>query len=429
MLLSLSCVAPSSYPRTCPQVWIPAMLAFLPNTLWLVPYCPCWLSSLSAVLGFSRPGVCHVLKAMLDASALNRSVFILRCNFQGHLRLVIFPAGTSHFYSCRVLTPVTVLSPVPSGNTGSTKTVWLENINDWAAAQKVKGSSSVWVMSTSRPPAWPTRTLRIPRLTLCTCRSELVALHRRTEHPGVCSVTFPIKAAVLYVRLFLWMVLADPLLMSPWPCQWCSHAAVFKCVVHGVRRMPSSAHWCQQDPPANRRQRPPSGSPSQMPHAWCLLLLMTPPARGGDQLYIKHPLPPADHSHYVLRPQIQTHEAETSKNLPRKHIFRWEGQKLAGVPSEGSEALSHRTPHPRLSPALLTAAWDGGEWLHQNSRFSSETKFTHSAQALAIWGVRDFSEVGEVVDMFHDFSISLFFFFWWCQHLMVKRNSVLGQLV
>ena len=121
MLLSLSCVAPSSYPRTCPQVWIPAMLAFLPNTLWLVPYCPCWLSSLSAVLGFSRPGVCHVLKAMLDASALNRSVFILRCNFQGHLRLVIFPAGTSHFYSCRVLTPLTVLSPVPSGNTGSTR--------------------------------------------------------------------------------------------------------------------------------------------------------------------------------------------------------------------------------------------------------------------------------------------------------------------
>lgn len=105
MLLSLRRVAPSSYPRTCPQVCIPAMLAFFPSTLCLVPYCPHWLSPLSAVLGFSRPGVHHILKAMLDVSALNQPVFILKCNFQGHLRLVIFLAGTSHFYSCRVLTP------------------------------------------------------------------------------------------------------------------------------------------------------------------------------------------------------------------------------------------------------------------------------------------------------------------------------------
>ena len=105
MLLSLRRVAPSSYPRTCPQVCIPAMLAFLPSALWLVPCCPCWLSSLSAVLGFSRPGVRHMLKAMLDVSALNQSVFILKCNFQGHLGLVIFLAGMSHFYSCHVLTP------------------------------------------------------------------------------------------------------------------------------------------------------------------------------------------------------------------------------------------------------------------------------------------------------------------------------------
>lgn len=57
------------------------------------------------MLGFSRPGVCHILKAVLDASALNQSVFILKCNFQGHLCLVIFLAGTSLFHSCHVLTP------------------------------------------------------------------------------------------------------------------------------------------------------------------------------------------------------------------------------------------------------------------------------------------------------------------------------------
>ena len=172
------------------------------------------------------------------------------------------------------------------------ETVWLENINDWAAARRVKGSSSVRVMSTSRPPAWPTRTLRIPRLTLWTCRSELVASHRRTEHPGVCSVTFPVKAAVLYVRLFLWMVLADPLLMSPWLCRWRSHAAVFKCVVHGVGYMPSSAHWCQQDPPANKRQRPPLRKP--LPDATRLVLASavdTPSQGRGSTVHRASPSP------------------------------------------------------------------------------------------------------------------------------------------
>ena len=56
----------------------------------------------------------------------------------------------------------------------------------------------------------------------------------------------------------------------------------------------------------------------------------------------------------------------------------------------GPRHFSIEPPTP-TQPTPLTAAWDEGEWLHKNSRLGSETKFTYSAQVLAIWGVREIS--------------------------------------